>query len=74
MRTVDGHDVVELTETLAQVPFEAGKPNLLLARTVKGYGVSFMENDKSWHHKVPSDEQFALAMQELSQAEAELCS
>jgi transketolase len=51
-----------------RVPFEPGKPSLIVANTVKGKGVSYMENQKQWHHKVPSDEQFALAMQELDDA------
>lgn len=72
VRTVDGNNVADLAEVFAQAPFEAGKPSLVLAETVKGKGVSFMENAVSWHHHVPTDEEYALAMQELDQAEAQL--
>lgn len=67
VRHCDGNSVVELRETLEQVPFVAGKPNLLIAHTVKGKGISFMENALKWHHKVPDDEQYTQAMQELEQ-------
>jgi transketolase len=72
VRQVDGNDVGALAETLDAVPFEAGKPSLLLARTVKGSGVSFMEDVKSWHHKVPSEDQLAAALDELTAAQAAL--
>ncbi|MEZ4681686.1 MAG: hypothetical protein R2932_46485 [Caldilineaceae bacterium] len=49
-----------------------GKPNLILAHTRKGKGISFMENQVSWHHHVPTDAEFATAMQELAEAEAAL--
>lgn len=68
VKTVSGNDVAELAQAFEQLPFEAGKPNLVLARTVKGYGISFMEDQVKWHHKVPSDEEFAQAMRELDAA------
>ncbi|MEM7128820.1 MAG: transketolase [Chloroflexota bacterium] len=70
VKSVDGNHVAALVDVLESVPFEEGKPSLILAETVKGCGVSFMENAVQWHHKVPSDEEFALAMKELEQAEA----
>lgn len=69
VRSVDGNDVAALAECFAGLPFQPGKPSLILARTRKGCGVSFMENRVNWHHKVPNDEEFALAMQELDQAQ-----
>jgi transketolase len=65
VRHCDGNSVSELRETLEQVPFASGKPNLLIAHTIKGKGISFMENALKWHHKVPNDEQYEQAMQEL---------
>ena len=65
VRRVEGHDLAALTEVLRAVPFEPGRPSLVLARTVKGKGISFMENDPHWHHHVPSDEQYERAQQEL---------
>jgi transketolase len=65
VRTVDGHDITALTDVLRAIPFEAGKPSMIIAKTIKGKGVSFIENDHRWHHKVPSDEQYRQAQQEL---------
>ncbi len=66
VRTVDGHDVDELLAAFAAVPFAAGRPSAIIARTVKGRGVSFIEDRVEWHHKVPSEEQVALALEELA--------
>ena len=71
VRSVDGHDVAALTAALTRAP-EIGKPTCLIANTVKGRGVSFMENVVKWHHGVPSDEQYRNAVAELERAEAEL--
>ena len=51
---VDGNDLEALTTVLQSVPFERGKPSLILAKTIKGKGISYMENQANWHHKVPS--------------------
>jgi transketolase len=72
IKHVDGHNIADLVNILEQLPFEPGKPSLILAHTVKGYGVSFIENRANWHHKVPSDEEFTLAMKELDLANARL--
>lgn len=66
VREVEGHDVTTLTAALTAVPFERGKPSLLIANTVKGKGISFMEGVTKWHHGVPSDEEYELALQELA--------
>jgi transketolase len=65
VREVDGNDVDALLETFAAVPFEPGRPSCIIARTVKGRGVSFIEDRVEWHHKVPSDEQVGRALEEL---------
>lgn len=72
VQEVDGHAIPDLIEHLERTPFVPGKPNLLLAHTIKGRGVSFMENVALWHHHVPNAEQMQLALQELNQAEARL--
>lgn len=72
VKHVDGNNIADLVNIFAQIPFEPGRPSLILAHTVKGCGVSFMENKVNWHHKVPSDEEFALALKELEAAEAQL--
>lgn len=72
VRQVNGNDVAELVEAFEDVPFEKGKPNLVLAHTIKGCGVSFIEDSVKWHHKVPNEGEFAQAMQELDAAETRL--
>ena len=62
----NGNDVVQLKNTFHSISFQSGKPTLVIANTVKGCGVSFMENEKKWHHGVPSDEHYELAMKELN--------
>ena len=71
VRTVNGHDYTELTRALTERP-EPGKPTLVIANTVKGKGVSFMENEAKWHHGVPNSAEFALALAELAAAETQL--
>src|ERR1700736_6168662 len=66
----DGNSIPELLAHLESVPFAAGQPSLLLAKTRKGCGVSFMENSVRWHHRVPTDQEFEQAIRELEKAEA----
>ena len=61
----NGNDVEALSVELGAVPFTAGMPSLLIANTVKGKGVSFMENQPAWHHRVPTPGEFEQAMREL---------
>lgn len=72
VRSIDGNSIPDLIEIFDQVPFEVGKPSLILANTIKGKGVSFMENNASWHHRVPDDREFLQAMQELEWLENQL--
>jgi transketolase len=72
IRRVDGNNIPDLLSVFEDLPFEAGKPNLILASTVKGKGVSFIEDKVQWHHHVPSDAEYAKAMQELEEAEKAL--
>jgi transketolase len=66
-RTVDGHDFGALRAALDAVPFTPGHPSAIVARTKSGAGVSFMEDDVLWHYRVPSDEDLARALAELSE-------
>lgn len=70
VKEVDGHDHADLEKALNNGPLEKGKPNFIIAHTVKGKGVSFMEKVVKWHHGVPSPEQYEQAQKELDQAEA----
>jgi len=65
VREIDGHDVEEVEVTLRSVPVEAGKPTCVVAHTVKGKGVSFMENKLLWHYRAPDQEEMSKAMAEL---------
>ncbi|RYG21440.1 MAG: transketolase [Chitinophagaceae bacterium] len=71
VKEVDGHDVKALREIFASLPFEQGKPSLIIAHTVKGKGVSYMENELKWHHGVPNKEQYEMAIAELEICETE---
>jgi len=71
VKVINGHDYVQLTEALSK-PAEAGKPTCVIANTVKGRGVSFMENVAKWHHGVPSDAELKQALAELDLAAAKL--
>lgn len=71
VRTVNGHDYRELTAALTTPPAPA-RPLFIIANTVKGKGVSFMENVGKWHHGVPSAAELAQAMAELNDAEVRL--
>lgn len=51
LKEINGHDIVEISETLKTIPFEKNKPSLILCHTVKGKGFVFTENQPSWHHK-----------------------
>lgn len=64
----DGHDFDSLRAALAAAEAEKGRPSVILAKTVKGKGVSFMENDPGWHGKAPNAEQYEQAMAELNAA------
>lgn len=65
---VDGHDFQALEDAFAQAAACTGRPTVLLAKTVKGKGVSYMENNAGWHGKAPNAEQYAQARQELLSA------
>ena len=64
----DGHDFGSLRAALAAAKAEKDRPSVILAKTVKGKGVSFMENDPGWHGKAPNAEQYEQAMAELNAA------
>jgi transketolase len=71
VKVVNGHNFAELTEALSK-PAETGKPTCVIANTVKGKGVSFMEDVVKWHHGVPSEAELKQAMGELMTAEQKL--
>ena len=72
IRVVDGHNITALTDVFTMLPFTAGKPSVVIAKTIKGKGISFMEHDPKWHHGVPNDQQYEQAQQELQTKLAEI--
>jgi transketolase len=65
-REIDGHSLPQLTEALSTDFPESGKPTALIAHTVKGKGVSFMEDDNNWHYRIPTADEVANAAKELA--------
>jgi transketolase len=65
VREVAGHDHRQLGSALGSLPFTPGRPSCLIARTVKGKGVSFMENSVLWHYRIPCGSEFEEALLEL---------
>ncbi len=70
--TINGHDFNEIEAAIAAAEAETEKPTAIIMNTIKGKGVSFMENQCGWHGKAPNDEQHAEAIKELDAALAEL--
>ena len=69
---IDGHDLDAIQAAFAEARTVKGKPTVILAKTVKGKGISFMENNAGWHGKAPNAEQYAIAKAELEAKIAEL--
>lgn len=65
VREIDGHDVTAIRSTLESVPFEPGRPNAVIAHTVKGKGVSWMEGKVLWHYRSPNAEELERALAEV---------
>ena len=70
---IDGHDFDQIAAAFAEAKATKGQPTAIIAKTVKGKGVSFMENKASWHGVAPNAEQYAAAMEELEKAGEALC-
>lgn len=64
-REIDGHDLGALVSTLDTLPFEGGKPSAVICHTVKGKGVSFMEDDLEWHYRPPTADDLKRALSEI---------
>ena len=66
--TIDAHDVEAVEAAIESAKMTKGKPTVVIARSTKGKGVSFMENNPAWHGAAPNQEQYEQAMKELDQA------
>ncbi len=65
---IDGHDFPSLIRAMQAAPAADGRPTAIIARTIKGRGVSFMEDDNNWHYRIPNDDELQAALAELGQA------
>jgi len=70
---IDGHDFEQIAAAFKEARETKGQPTAIIAKTVKGKDVSFMENQASWHGTAPNDEQYAVAMEDLKKVEEALC-
>lgn len=66
VREIDGHNHSQIIDELENVPFVKGKPSVIIAHTIKGKGVSFMENTIDWHYLNPNEQQLKIALKELN--------
>ena len=64
---IDGHNIESIIRALTIAEMTKGKPTVIICKTIKGKGVSFMENQIDWHGKAPNDEEYKIAMKELKQ-------
>ena len=69
----DGNDMGQIADAFAEAKSVKGRPTAIVMKTVKGKGVSFMENKASWHGTAPNDEQYDIAMEDLRSLEVSLC-
>lgn len=65
----DGNDVGQLVTALEQMQLRKGAPQVLIAHTIKGKGVSFIEGRPEWHHRVPKGDEVSTALEELNHVE-----
>jgi transketolase len=73
INVADGNDMDQLKAAFAEAKEVKGMPTAIIMKTVKGKGVSFMENQAGWHGKAPNDEEYAIAMEDLNKAGEALC-
>lgn len=65
VKEINGHSMEEIDSAITSLKSQYGRPKCIIAHTIKGKGVSFMENDGQWHRNIPNDEQYELAKKEL---------
>ena len=73
INVADGNDMDQLKAAFDEAKTVKGMPTAIIMKTVKGKGVSFMENQAGWHGKAPNDEQYAQAMEDLEKVGEALC-
>ena len=70
---IDGHDFDQIAAAFKEAKETKGMPTAIIAKTIKGKGVSFMEDQAGWHGKAPNDEEYKIAMEDLEKAGEALC-
>lgn len=70
---IDGHDFKQIADALKEARETKGCPTAIIMKTVKGKGVSYMENQAGWHGKAPNEEEYKIAMEDLEKVGAALC-
>ena len=73
INVADGNDMAQIRAAFDDAKAVKGQPSAIVMKTVKGRGVSYMENQAGWHGKAPNDEEYAIAMEELGKAGEALC-
>lgn len=71
--TIDGHDFEQIKEALIQARLHKNRPTAIIAKTTKGKGVSYMENQASWHGTAPNYDQYIVAMKDLEEVGKRIC-
>jgi transketolase len=69
VREIDGHDHGQIADAVRGVSLQSAAPTMVVAHTVKGRGVSFMEDDNNWHYRIPTADEVQRAQAELASAE-----
>ena len=64
-QSIDGHDHIQIKTAIDSAIQEKNRPSMIIAHTIKGKGISFMEDDNNWHYRTPSSAELALAINEL---------
>jgi transketolase len=64
-REINGHDLTEIDKALTEIPYESDRPSCIIAHTIKGKGVSYMEDKLLWHYRAPRGQDYEIAMSEL---------
>jgi transketolase len=72
VKEIDGHNMTEVVDALESIPFSKNKPSVIIANTIKGKGISFMENVPIWHYRLPNEEELKIVLKELDIDEREL--
>ena len=65
VQEVDGHSFIDIQEALGEARLAKDKPSAIIAHTIKGKGISFMEDDNNWHYRTPNSEELEAALKEL---------